>query len=91
MTKRFLHVAFARPVPRREMDQVFDRVAEDWLRYSSNCWVLWTDRTADGVLRAVRRRLGPDDQVLIAALDIDRDLQGLMDKSVWDWFYKSRD
>ena len=44
---RFLHVAFTWKVTARmkEMEPVFNQ-AHDWLRYSGNCWIVWTTLSA---------------------------------------------
>jgi hypothetical protein len=89
MTK-FLHVTVAvtePPFKTRELELAFNN-AEDWVRYSPNCWILRSDEGAETWLTRVRRAAGRNANVFIADIDTKK-VTGFLPGTIWDWFEKN--
>lgn len=88
---RFIHVTFAwSGVPKgKELEVPVFNIAIDWIRYSPNCWILYTTTGADWWYERIRHHMTKKDRVFIAELDL-RDKAGWLDKWVWNWLNKSR-
>lgn len=91
MSATFFHVGFIwrGPAKQVEITAIFD-LAEDWISYGGNNWIIYTKRdylTWCGWLRAV---LGPDDSVLILELNNPLIGVGFMPQWVWDWINRDR-
>ena len=91
MNKHYLHIGFIwrGPVKQDEIRPIFD-LAEDWIMYGGNNWIIYTDQAPlqwCGWLRAV---LGPDDSVLIVELNGTLLAGGVMPQWVWDWVNRDR-
>ncbi len=71
-----------------ELVPVFD-LAIDWIRYSSNCWIVWTTSEPVKWFERLKPKLGPKDHMLIVAIDLSC-RQGWLPRSVWDWIKKPR-
>lgn len=82
---RFLHVGFmfaGRPKV-RDLEPAFVPLG-DWIRYSTHCWILWTDKPVFEVYRHLAARLDQKDQILIAAID-PNDAIGFLSPWMWTW------
>lgn len=92
MKSRYLHMAFnfQNGAKTTELEPIINGMADDWLRYSPNCWVLWTSRPASDFLYVLRPYIGPNDTVLIAALDMS-DRNGWLPQWMWEWIDKRRE
>jgi hypothetical protein len=89
---RFLHISFTfnEGMPKvQALEPIFNALAPDWLRYSFNCWIVWTARPASDFLYSLKPALGPSDSILIAKLDLS-DRTGWQPKWVWDWMDRKR-
>jgi hypothetical protein len=89
---RFLHISFTfnEGLPKvQELEPLFNALAPDWLRYSFNCWIVWTARPASDFLYALKTVIGPSDYVLITKLDFS-DRTGWQPKWIWDWMDRKR-
>lgn len=87
MTNRFLHVSLTfrdGPVKTTELEPIFNAFADDWLRYSVNCWIVWSARPASDFLYALKPSLGQNDSVLIVGMNM-ADRNGWQPKWIWDW------
>lgn len=87
---RFLHFGFhfigAAKVA--QLNAVFDQ-APDWLRYSGNCWIVRTDKSADWWANQLKPSLGPQDSLLIFQVNL-KTRWGFADKWIWEWIDKQR-
>jgi hypothetical protein len=89
---RFLHISFTfnDGLPKvQELEPVFNYMAPDWLRYSQNCWIVWTARPASDFLYGLKPLIGASDSMLIVKLDMD-DRNGWQPKWVLDWMDRKR-
>jgi hypothetical protein len=89
---RFLHISFTfnEGVPKvRELEPAFDYLAPDWLRYSFNCWIVWSSRPASDFLYGLKPLIGTSDSMMIVKLDMS-DRNGWEPQWVWDWIDKKR-
>jgi len=90
---KFLHIGFAwvgQPKT-KALEPLFNRHALDWVRYASNCWIVWTNENPGSWFDRIKPHLGPNDQLLIS--ELDRNIgtsQGWMPAFIWDWINKSR-
>ena len=82
---KFLHVGFnfAGPLKIKELEPAFSSVG-DWLRYSSSCWIIWTERSAQDVFSALKPYLVNDDQFLIVEINM-YERNGWLPEWVWGW------
>jgi hypothetical protein len=90
---RFLHISltFNEGLPKvQELEPLFNALAPDWLRYSFNCWIVWTARPANDFLYALKGAIGKTDSVLIVKLDLS-DRAGWQPKWIWDWMDRKRE
>ena len=89
---RFLHISFTfnERLPKvQELEPMFNAIAPDWLRYSPNCWIVWTARPASDFLYALKPFIGQSDSMLIVKLDM-ADRNGWQPQWVWEWMDRKR-
>jgi hypothetical protein len=92
MAHRFLHVAihFGAGAPIiAPLEPVMHTVADDWIRYAANTWILWTDKTPAYVANTLRLHL-PTQQFLIFPIDRTDETTGFAQQWVWDWINRTR-
>jgi hypothetical protein len=90
---RFLHISFTfnEGLPKvQELEPLFNALSADWMRYSFNCWIVWTARPANDYLYALRAAIGQSDSVMIVKLDLS-DRTGWQPKWIWDWMDRKRE
>jgi hypothetical protein len=89
-TPKFLHISFywAAQPKTKELDVVFND-ALDWIRYSPNCWIVWTTTDSQGWYNRLVNHITTVDRVFICELNVTNK-HGWMDKWVWEWFQKVR-
>ncbi len=90
---KFLHISFTfnEGVPKaRELEPLFNALAPDWMRYSPNCWIVWTARPASDFLYAIKPMIGASDSILIVALDLS-ERNGWQPQWVWEWMDRKRE
>ena len=82
---RMILVSFIFPgVPKiKDLEPAFD-YAGDWIRYSSNAWLIWTDKTTSQVHFIVEPFLDADDKILVAEI-LTREMSAYLPKWVLDW------
>lgn len=89
---RFLHIGltFNEGLPKvQELEPLFNALAPDWIRYSSNCWIVWTSRPASDFMYALKNVIGQSDSFLIVKLDMS-DRNGWQPQWIWEWMDKKR-
>lgn len=82
---RFFHVGFnfAGPPKVKELEGAFS-ASGDWLRYSNNCWVVWTERSALDIYNTLKPYLVDQDQFLILEVNtLER--SGWLPEWIWNW------
>ncbi|MCP1766316.1 hypothetical protein [Bradyrhizobium japonicum] len=92
MNERFLHISFTfnEGMPKVQgLEPVFNYLAPDWLRYSPNCWLVWTARPASDFYFGVKPLIGNSDSMLIVKVDMS-DRNGIQPQWVWEWMDKKR-
>lgn len=90
---RFLHIGFVWTwrVKAKELEPIFGGHSFDWVRYSPNCWIVWTDQTPDYWFDVLQPHLGAKDQVLIAELHQPLlNSRGWLSEFVWEWINRPR-
>ena len=89
---KFFHIGFTfRDGPPKvvEMEPIFNRLADDWLRYAANNWIVWTPRPASDYFYALKPILGINDSMLIAKLDLS-ERNGWLPQWMGEWMDKKR-
>lgn len=83
---RFVHVGFYFPkVPKVQiLEPVFAATGDDWIRYSANSWIIWTEKTPSDLYNHIRPHLHVEDQVLIVRLDLSEGF-GWLSPWIWTW------
>jgi hypothetical protein len=90
--ERFLHISFTfnEGLPKvQELEPIFNALAPDWLRYSFNCWIVWTSRPASDFFYSLKPAIGQSDSFLIVKLDMT-DRNGWQPSWVWEWMDRKR-
>jgi hypothetical protein len=90
MANKFIHIGFnfVGPPDHDAIQKVLDK-ALDWVRYSDNCYIVWTSTEGSTWYRRFKRLLKPDEHVLIVGIDIN-DRYGWLPTWIWDWIDKDR-
>jgi hypothetical protein len=78
--------AFNGPPRVRDLEPVFSSFGGDWIRYSTHCWILWTDKPVEDVYGALIRRLSPQDQILVAGINLYETF-GYLSPWMWTWMH----
>jgi hypothetical protein len=89
---RFLHISFTfnEGIPKvQELEPLFNALAPDWIRYSPNCWIVWTARPASDFMYALKNMVGQSDSFLIVKLDMS-ERNGWQPQWIWEWVDKKR-
>jgi hypothetical protein len=89
---RFLHISFTfnEGLPKvQELVPIFNAIAPDWVRYSYNCWIVWSARPASDFLFALKPAIAQSDSVLIVKLDMS-DRTGWQPQWIWEWMDRKR-
>jgi hypothetical protein len=87
---QFLHIAFKwSAAPKTtELEATFNQ-AVDWLRYTPNCWIVWTTSSAQKWFERLKPHLGASDHMFICRLDVT-ERNGWLPKWLWEWLGKQR-
>lgn len=72
-----------------ELQPTFDAHAADWLRLSSNIWIVWTVDSAEQWSSWLKPLIGDNDSILVFGID-PKNRSGWAPKMVWDWLNKNR-
>jgi hypothetical protein len=90
--KKYFHIGFyflGQPLG-KELEPVFTKCSEDWIRYAENCWIIYTQHTAEELLKKLKPHLSDKDHILILEIVRDQQLSGWLPQWIWEWLYKSR-
>ena len=87
MTARFVHVGIASTVPTVEaLEKTFNK-ALDWVRYSSNCWILYTATGLDTWRDLIRNTPGVKSENSFFLCEFTQ-YSGYQQRVVWDFLRK---
>ncbi len=91
---RFLLVSFTwrGPIKVDELKPLFD-TAIDWIKFSTDSWLLWTVNEPEVWLKHIKPHLGENDFVFIAELNLSStpmNYTGWNSKLLWNWIDKHR-
>jgi hypothetical protein len=88
---KFIHVAFTwSRVPKiKELEGPLFSKADDWMRYSANCWILYTLNDSSWWYEQIRHYITKTDRVFIVELKL-QEKSGWLDKWAWNWLNKPR-
>jgi hypothetical protein len=91
MAHKYLHVTllFSGPRPPENMLVAAFSLADDWLKYANDCWIIWTARPASDWFYIFKNILGPNDMMLIVGLDM-QERNGWMPQWIWEWIDRKR-
>lgn len=90
MASKYLHISFIfrDRLIIDELEDIFEQ-AKDWIRYSENCWIVYTSVNPQKWFDRIREIVSEKDSVLILEINpVGR--KGRMSKVVWNWFRKER-
>ena len=87
----FLHVGFNFvAVPQIiSMEPWIQSVADDWVRYAGNNWIIWTNRAPQEVSAQLGRAIGPNDLLFVTRITT-ADSSGYLPQWIWDWINQPR-
>jgi hypothetical protein len=87
---KYLHVTFTfrGGVKAKELEAVFDQ-ARDWVRYATNCWIIFTNEEPIIWSNRLRKYIDQNDSVLVSEFSITN-YNGWMTQLVRDWLTKKR-
>jgi hypothetical protein len=90
--RRYLHIGFKfESIPYSvTFEPIFNHLADDWMRYSADCWVAFTVHDAVAWFNAIKPLLRGNDSFLVCELKSPQAMQGWLPKFVWDWLNKQR-
>src|SRR6185437_16433127 len=72
----------------RELEATFTAIGDDWIRYSSTNWILWTSKPLQHVSVLLQPHLAPSDQMLIA--ELGDGYFGIVSPWIWEWIRSKR-
>ncbi len=71
------------------LEPTFRSIADDWIRYAPNCWIVWTPYSLTQCSATLRAVLTLNDQFVILEVDpLKRD--GMHYEWVWSWLNEPR-
>ena len=89
---RLLHIGFHYQLPMSDtkvLEGVVTAYAEDWIRYSSHCYLVWTQHEPDVWANALLAVPHVNQSLfLVLTVDLNRSLQGWLPRWIWEWVYK---
>jgi hypothetical protein len=86
--KRWIHVSFSWPTggDEKQFEAVFNK-AKDWLKYSRNCWLLYTALRVDTWSERVRAIPGMDKQNIFVHEIDPLQANGYLPDWMWEKLY----
>jgi hypothetical protein len=96
-SKHYLHISIAfsdhtmETVANNQVQQVINS-AEDWLRYASNCWIVWTGESPEQwYKKIIGISLLKNASMLVLKVDLSpTNRYGQFPPWVWEWIDKQR-
>jgi hypothetical protein len=73
------------------LDPAASSVAEDWIRYTSGTWILWSSRNLPEITNAFRAYLPEEAHILGLTIAMHDIPSGYWPQWVWDWLNRFRD
>jgi hypothetical protein len=67
------------------VQDAFSTLTEDWVRYGSASWIIFSGATVDQVYIPLREVLQPKDQFLVLPVDLRSARQGYLSNWIWRW------
>jgi hypothetical protein len=93
MMHRYFHLSIhyrSVPVP-ENLEPVISVVADDWIRYNSNSWVLWTDKTPSTLEEMIAGCMLAGDGFLLLEITLAQFRAfGRAEQWIWDWLNTPR-
>jgi hypothetical protein len=90
---QFLHVGFDAQVNKTDqikaLENTFD-AAIDWLRYSANCWIVYTSQSPQTWTDRIRSTPGVEDAAFLIVPILITEKWGIEQQWIWDWMEKTR-
>jgi hypothetical protein len=90
--KKYFHIGFyflGQPLG-KELEPAFTKYSDDWIRYTENCWIIYTKHNPEELLKELRRHLNDKDHILILEIVKNQQLSGWLPKWIWEWLHKER-
>lgn len=86
----FVHIGFSfAGVPKMlDLEPAIASVSEDWIRYSTNTWILMNPKPLAEIYIALREKIDTEDCILIIPLDLGSCI-GRVPDWVWKWLNKN--
>ena len=86
MAKKFLHIGcvFIGLPKTVAIDAALNQTQDEWIRYATNNWIIWTERNPQELFSVVKPYLATEDQFLVAELNLQQHT-GWLAKWIWDW------
>jgi hypothetical protein len=91
--KRYLHISYGfNDIPRlQNLAAVFTNLSDDWLRYTNQSWIAWTNNEPTTWFNALKPHLKVGEYLLILELKMNQGIvQGMLPQFGWDWLNKPR-
>lgn len=88
--KKHFHIGFhftINPLG-KELQPIFNKYAEDWIKYNENCWIIYTKYSHKDLLKSFKPYLTKDDTILILEIKEDQQISGLLPEWMWTWLHK---
>jgi len=92
LSKRYIHVGFnfvGQPIT-KELEPVFTNMSLDWVRYSSHCWLAYTQNDNQAWLNALKPHIADPNSMLILEVRHPQIVQGWLPPWIWEWINKPR-
>jgi hypothetical protein len=94
MPHSFLHIGFnfaSAPTspPTATLEYWVQAIGDDWVRYASNNYITWTNRTPQQVAETLRNAMGPTDLLFVVRINT-ADSSGYLPQWIWDWINQPR-
>jgi len=86
----FLHVSFAEPpqYDAKTFEAVLNVVVSDWLRYCTNCYIVWTDKSTEELLETNLGIPGMEDTYIVVCEFAEP--FGVLPSWCWEWYVQDR-
>lgn len=87
--KRWIHVSFSWPTggEQKQFEEVFNKAA-DWIRYSRNCWLVYTGLDIEKWAERVRDIPGMGDQNIFVVDNVNvAGSSGFLSEWMWNKLY----
>jgi hypothetical protein len=92
VTPRFIHIGFnfTGEPPLKALAETFNR-ALDWMRYSQNCWIIYSNTELETWRDRIRQTPGvlPGDSFFLSEFN-SQAYTGYQYDWVWQWLHKAR-